>query len=366
MSGPLASFARSASCALAINLLAGVAVPIDARAQPPPPAGEQHPYDSLLARYRSGAVEPAVEALTKLLQAEGGQRQATRWIARARDANRRADLEAALLLYTDAIMLAWQGDEPMPTRVMTHYMAPFMSLRLSLKRMDPRTPFLRSWFLLWESFRQAHVNQLIPLELDFLADALDAFPDDAQILLAAGSRHQLTWRMSLENAQRDPDSEPGWIRKFLVDARGYLRRSVKADAKETEARLRLIDVLLELESDDLEEASRLITEHDWTDGPAFEYLARLFDGRLHERRGNRPAAAAAYDRAIGLVAVPQAAQVARAHLAYREGERPQAAAILAPALASRSDRTDPWWPYIRGQAWRFESYLKIARSLVMR
>ena len=86
MSGPLVSFARSAGCALVIALLAGVAVPIDARAQPPsPPAGESHPYDSLLARYRSGAVEPAVEALTKLLEAEGGQRQATRWIAQARD-----------------------------------------------------------------------------------------------------------------------------------------------------------------------------------------------------------------------------------------------------------------------------------------
>ncbi len=46
--------------------------------------------------------------------------------------------------------------------------------------------------------------------------------------------------------RRDPDSEPASIRKFLLDARGYLRRSVKADAKESEARLRLINVLLDL------------------------------------------------------------------------------------------------------------------------
>ncbi len=119
--------------------------------------------------------------------------------------------------------------------------------------------------------------------------------------------------------------------------------------------------------DDLEEASRLLTEHDWTpEGPAFEYLARLFEGDLHERRGNRPAAAAAYDRAIGLIAVPQTAQVARAHLAHLEGQRSQAAATVTAALANRSDRTDPWWAYIRGQAWRFDSYLKIARSMVMK
>jgi hypothetical protein len=347
-----------------IALLAGVAVPLDARAQPPtPPAGESHPYDSLLARYRSGAVEPAVEALTRLLEAEGGQRQATRWIAQARDANRRADLEAALLLYTDAIMLAWPDDHPFPAGLVTRYTAPFVSLRLSLKRMDPRAAFLRNWYLLWESFRQVHVNQAIPLELDFLADALDAFPNDAQVLLAAGSRHQLTWWMSLENAQRDPDSEPAAIRKFLMEARGYFRRSLKADAAESEARLRLTNVLLEL--NDLDDVPGLITDYNWTpEGPAFEYLARLFEGRLHERRGNRPAAAAAYDRAIGLVALPQTAQVARAHLAYLEGERPQASAILAPALANRSDRTDPWWAYIRGQAWRFDSYSKIARGMI--
>jgi len=129
--------------------------------------------------------------------------------------------------------------------------------------------------------------------------------------------------------------------------------------------LRLTNVLLEL--NELDDVSGLVTDYNWTpEGPAFEYLARLFEGGLHERRGNRPAAAAAYDRAIGLVALPQTAQVARAHLAYLEGERLQAAAILAPALADRSNRTDPWWAYIRGQAWRFDSYLKMAHTLVMK
>lgn len=362
----LVSFAQSASCALVIAVLAAVTAPIDARAQAPsPPAGESHPYDDLLTSYRSGTVEPVVAALTKLLEADGGQRQATRWIAQARDANRGADLEAALLLFTDAVMLAWQDDHPFPVAALARYTAPLVSLRLSLKRMDSRTGFLRIWYLLWESFRQVHVDQTIPVELDFLADALAAFPDDAQILLAAGSRHQLTWWMTLENAQRDPDSEPAAIRKFLMEARGYLRRSLKAEATESEARLRLVNVLLEL--NDLEEVPGLLIEYSWTpEGPAFEYLARLFEGALHERRGNRPAAAAAYDRAIGLVALPQTAQVARAHLAYLEGERPQAAAILAPALADRSNRTDPWWAYIRGQAWRFDGYRKMARSMVMR
>jgi len=366
MSAALLFVVRSARSAIVIAALAGVAFPIPARAQPPTiPAVEPHPYDSLLARYRSGAVESAVAALTKLLEADGGQRQATRWIARARDMNRREDLEAALLLYTDAIMLAWQDDHPFPAAAVARYTAPFMGLRLALKRMDPKTPFLRSWYLLWESFRQVHVNQSLPLDLDFLADALDAFPNDSQMLLAAGARHQLTWWMSLENAQRDPDSEPPAITKLLMEARGYLRRSLKADAKESEARLRLVNVLLEL--NDLGDVPGLLSGHNWTaDGPAFEYLARLFEGDLHERRGDRPAAAAAYDRAIGLVAVPQSARVARAHVAHLDGQRAQAAALVTPALANRDDRMDPWWPYIRGQAWRFDSYLKLVHAMVIK
>ena len=44
-----------------------------------------------------------------------------------------------------------------------------------------------------------HVNRPPPNELDYVDEAVATFPKDAQILLAAGSRHELNWRMSLEN-----------------------------------------------------------------------------------------------------------------------------------------------------------------------
>ena len=69
--------------------------------------------------------------------------------------------------------------------------------------MDARTPFLKSWYLLWESFRHVHANQPIPTDLDFMPAALAAFPNDSRVLLAAGSRYELAWWISLENAQRD-------------------------------------------------------------------------------------------------------------------------------------------------------------------
>ncbi len=192
----------------------------------------------------------AVEGLARLLAASQGQRQVTRWIGEMEDTNRRSELEAALLLYSDAIMVLWSHDDPYPTRLLAPYMAPFARLHLTLKKMEPRSPFLRAWYLLWESFRHVHVNQPFPPELDYLDEALAAFPNDAQILLAAGSRQELNWWMSLENAQRDPDREPPAITRLLTVGRDYLRRSVAADPKESEARLRLLHVLLELNDAD--------------------------------------------------------------------------------------------------------------------
>jgi tetratricopeptide (TPR) repeat protein len=366
MSAHRAAVAWTAVRIVMMAMLASLAVPVQAQAQPPAISeSDAHAYEDLLTVYRGGEIERAVEGLARLLAASGGQRQITRWIGEMQDANRRSELEAALLLYSDAIMILWSHDDPYPTRKLEPYMAPFERLHLTLKRMDPKSPFLRAWYLLWESFRHVHVNQLVPVELDYLDEALAAFPVDAQILLAAGSRQELYWWMSLENAQRDPGREPPSITRFLTGARDYLRRSVTADPNEPEARLRLVHVLLEL--NDFADVSRLLAEHDWTaDGAAFEYLARLFEGDLHERQGDRTAAAAAYDRAIALVAAPQSARIARAHLAHLDGRRSEAVATVAPALSDRSDQADPWWPYIRGQAWRFEGYLRIAHSMVIK
>jgi predicted Zn-dependent protease len=360
-------FARAAGRTTLTIMLASVAVRVETQAQPPAAVSEAeaHAYDDLLTVYRRGEIDRAIERLDRLLAASEGQRQIARWIREMQDANKRSELEAALLLYSDAIMIAWRDDVPYPTHLVARYMTPFQRLHLTLKRMDPNSAFLKAWYLLWESFRHVHVNQPITAELDYLDDALAAFPNDAQLLLAAGSRQELNWWMSLENAQRDLEREPPSITKFLTLARDYLRRSVAADPKESEARLRLLHVLLEL--NDLTDAHRVLAEHDWApEGAGFEYLARLFEGDLRERQGNRAAAAAAYDKAIALVEMPQAARIARAHLAHLDGRRSEAATTVTEAISTHSEQSDPWWPFIRGQAWRYQAYLKIARSMVMK
>jgi hypothetical protein len=111
----------------------------------------------------------------------------------------------------------------------------------------------------------------------------------------------------------------------------------------------------------------LISNHDWTgDESAFRYLAALFEGDMHEQRSDYAAAAAAYDRASRLTDRPQSALIAKAHVAYLQGQRAEAASTVANALTSTSEGADPWWPYIYGLSWRFDSYRKAARAMVMR
>ena len=363
---------RAATAAVVVPMLAmlacGPTASAQQRAQLPPQQalqGALDAYDRLLERYRSGAIEASIGELGTLVTGDGGQHSIDGWIEKTMwEANRRANLEAALLLFTDAVMSIWRTDDPFPAGALAPYLRAFQRLHRELKGMNARTPFLKAWYLLWEAFRHVHVNHPIPSELDFMSAALAAFPNDARILLAAGSRHELFWWLSLENSQRDLERNPFAAKKSLTIARDYLRRSLAADPGEAEARLRLAHVLLQL--NELSSVPPILSSHDWTpDGPAFEYLARLFEGDLHERKGDRAAATAAYDRAIALVAVPQSALVAKAHLAHLDDRRADAALIVAPLLSRNSPGSDPWWPYLRGQAWRFNAYLKAAHALVL-
>jgi tetratricopeptide (TPR) repeat protein len=325
---------------------------------------QQAPLDALLASYRRGDVEPARRGLTELMAADDAPRKTAGWIQDAVRQRRTADLEAALLLYSESIMVSWSS---MPGRMsaVKACLEPMRRIHQALRDIKPVSSFLRAWYLAWESFQQAHAFPILPDGMDYLGAALDAFPDDAQILLAAGSRAELEWWISFENAHRDPRGEPGIVTRYLQLARGFLRRSIAASADESEARLRLARVLLQL--GDLDGADSTLRGYDWTaHGPAFEYLTRLFEGDLHERRGNSAAAAKSYDAAISLVGASQSARIAKARLSYAEGLRAEAADMVEKAMDGPLTESDPWWWYVRGQAWRFEIYLKNANAMVRR
>jgi tetratricopeptide (TPR) repeat protein len=339
----------------------------EAAAQLPPMLRDSTPgvLDAILADYRAGAIDASIAALAMLLADDDGSRRVSAWVTKAHEWNRREDLEAALLLFSEAVVAIWKADAPFPEGRLPPYSAALRQSYRLLRDLDRRTPFLRAWYLMWESFRQATVYHALPPELDYVDEALEDFPKDARILLATGSRHELNWWTSPYNARRNLSTQPLYVTRSLVAARDWLRRSVSADPNEAEARLRLIHVYLEL--DDLGPIAALLGSHDWSrEQPAFRYLAALFDGDLHERKGDHAAAAAAYERASRLTGRPQSALVARAYVGHAHDERLDAARTVERAIGDWPDELDPWWLFIQGQAWRFDAYLKTARHMVMR
>jgi hypothetical protein len=322
-------------------------------------------HDEVLVRYRSGAIDEATDRLGRLISTEAGREYVSNWIDKAHRGNRRPQLEAAMLVLSEGVIRIWEPDDPFPERLLPPYSALIRRVHGILRDIDRHAPFLRAWYLLWESFRQAQASRPLPVDLDYLNAAVADFPRDAQILLAAGSRHELNWWHSRDNTRLSLTAQPGPIARQLTLARDLFRRSLAADPNETEARLRLTRVLLEL--DDLKPAAEAIALHDWTNEmPLARYLAAMLEGDLHERKEEFAAAAAAYERASKLAEHPQAALVARAYVEHLQGHRADAARTVVQSLSDHTSTSDPWWPFIYGQAWRYQAYLKDARSMVMK
>ncbi len=322
-------------------------------------------YREAIEEYRSGSPASALENLNRFLAGKNSQRAVESFVRSAREDARTADIEAALLLHTEAVFKVWTEDEVNPDGRVALHRGPLLLLRDALADVNPKSTFLRFWYLTWESSRQAFSHLMTSERLDFLPQALNAFPRDPLILLAAGSRHELNWWMSIENSRRDSRAATSNSVRPLVEARTMLRRSLEADPQESEARLRLVHVLIEL--NDLEEAGKYLRAGEWgQDEAAFTYLARLFEGTLAEREGNVDAAVRAYDEAMGLVPVAQSAHVAKAHVLHRFGSRAEAAATVIGALSETSSQPDPWWLFIRGQAWRVDGYFRVVRKMVVR
>jgi tetratricopeptide (TPR) repeat protein len=198
--------------------------------------------------------------------------------------------------------------------------------------------------------------------LDLLPEALEAYPDDSEILLGAGARYELLWWRLSENSHRDLVGGQFSSRDRLVRASGYLRRSIAANPAESEARLRLARVLAEL--GEYREGLAVIAGDDWKSDSVFEYLARMVEGDVYERLGDSGAAAATYDKAIPLVRVPQSARMAKAFLEHQSGARQEAVEEVLRATSLPLDENDPWWVYLRGQLWRRDRYLKRLREMV--
>jgi hypothetical protein len=329
------------------------------------PSAQLKQYDDLVRLYRSGSFERASSELRFLSIDKFDEQLLTDWARAARREERRDDLAAALMMHTEVIFDEVAAD---PTRlrfnlaVRKHDRA-ITAIHQQLHGFSRNTPLLRTWYLMWEAFRQGFSMEGNSPLSDYLDDGLNAFPDDSDMLLSAGGRNELTWWNAAQNPQRDPSDRSRAGENLLNDARRYLQKSVDANPKAIEARIRLGRVLMLLGRYDA--AGEQLTGPSQSGQPAFEYLRLLFLGDLRERQNDPAGAIVAYEEAIGLTPSPQSARLAVAEVSHSMGRRTDAARVAIQAMSTPSNENDPWWGYQRGQWWRLGYYLKVGRGLVV-
>ena len=327
-------------------------------------AQDKPTYESCVRAYQAGMTDRAIRDLQRI--DNNLAKEVDRWVDSARRARRPADLEAALLLHTELFFVTWQATFP-PARLFSSKLnaqtVVLRRLHADLVSYDSRTPFLRTWYLLWESFMQVHAA-LEPADFgEHLGIAVRAFPDDSEVLLAAGTHFEMRWWLDSDNPQRHATSAPGTAAQNLRVARDWFRKAAAVPHPIAEVPLRLGRVLMALGEVDAA-AVELRRMQGASHDPGLRYLSMLLLGAVAERRGDLDAAAASYNEAATLVPFPQSARLASAYVSHVRGSRTEAADAVVTALANQSDDYDPWWLYTRGYSLQFDRLRQSARGLV--
>jgi tetratricopeptide (TPR) repeat protein len=231
---------------------------------------------------------------------------------------------------------------------------------------DPRLDaFVRRWY--HATLLQAHASETF--DSLQLRHGLRLFPDDAQLLFAAGCEREAfaspifqQFARQIEGMRMRPDFGPadGELRR----AEDYFRRVVDAQPTFTEAAVHLGRVL-GLRGQHAEAARVLAAAGDAGGDSTVTYYAALFLGAELEALQRPADAQAAYERAAQAVPAARLPHLALAHLARQSGERADTLDRLRRALAPVSDdpADEPWFVYRRSHARGFEAARADARRL---
>src|SRR5262249_35022578 len=164
------------------------------------------------------------------------------------------------------------------------------------------------------------LNWEVKEEKAIIARALERFPNDPDLLLAAGTSEELELtraRAESGKISRSP-TEKGRqadIIKRQTRAVGFFREAMRRDFNAVEARIRLAFLLTELDGSQHEEAIRLLKEARAIDSkPPLGYLAALFAGYVEEASQHPDAASSWYRAAIEACPRAQTARLALSHL----------------------------------------------------
>jgi tetratricopeptide (TPR) repeat protein len=201
---------------------------------------------------------------------------------------------------------------------------------------------------------------------DVVRAGLERFEDDAELLTVLGMTLETgpsmrTYQLPPDARLRSVEARPGFTvegggsrgewrslpESTLGQAEAAFRRALAADPGLGEARLRLGRVLL-LRG----RAAEAIVEFQQVareDGSLRRrYLAHLFEGRAHGKRGDAEAAVRAYRAAVAVEPEGQAAWIGLGRALDLVGRGDEAQEAFVAVLGIHRERGDPWWSYARG------------------
>jgi tetratricopeptide (TPR) repeat protein len=189
----------------------------------------------------------------------------------------------------------------------------------------------------------------------FLQNAVKRFPDDAEVLLAAGSL--LEWAGSLRLGES----------AHLKEAEELYARARHAAPSDPVLLLRHGRVLSKL-GDTSEARTLLLRSLELPTSPDVLYRCRMTLGGMAEGEGELADALAHYEAAVNLIGEWQVAHVALAHTLHLTGGHDRAREILDAALAIDIEEADEvhggWWSYELGISTRFGPLLNRMRAEV--
>jgi tetratricopeptide (TPR) repeat protein len=213
---------------------------------------------------------------------------------------------------------------------------------------------------------------------------LERFEDDAELLAVLGVALEIgpsmrTYDLPPDTKRRVFDGRPaisvegdgsrGERRSIpdstLGEAEASFRRALAADPGLGEARLRLGRVLL-LRGHAAEAATELQQVARVDGSLRRRYLARLFEARAHEKRGDLDAAARAYRAALAIEPDGQSACIGLGRALDLLGRGDEAQEALAGVVETPAERRDPWWSYSRGDLDRIEPLITELQAAIER
>ena len=306
-------------------------------------------FHGLVEAYRKGQSEPVAEILAM------PARRLVRMMASAATERDKAFpwhpswFKAAAMLHTDAGIdrLGLDGE-----RTFLHLEA---ASRVLAKAGPELHEFARTWYV--GVARLLRDKDDVVAALQVLEIGRKALPRDAVILYESGVVEE--WLASVTNVSELTTSS-GTQRLHaahavtllrthraagLSAAAEYLGQSMRLDGTSVSARLHFGRVLTlrNSEADGLTHLAALAAGED----AAAAYLARLFIGAVHERRGRLEPAIDSYREALAAYGAVQGGTIALSQALQRAGRitesRDMLAAFVATPAASRS--SDPWWTY---------------------